>query len=158
MRVFFPHSIWKVFAKVDHLFMKALTFWSYLMKKALALMKGKDHSGSFSHQGKLWQRWGPRLVKEGPYSMEAWVMAIRFILPLRTFTWYQKVDWGCLGGSVSSASNFSSGHDLTVHEFKPLVRLCADSSEPGPCFRSCVSFSLCLSPTHAVSPSLKNKH
>ena len=26
--------------------------------------------------------------------------------------------------------DFGSGHDLTVHEFKPRVRLCADSTEP----------------------------
>ena len=34
---------------------------------------------------------------------------------------------------------------------------CADSSEPGACFRFCVSLSLCPSPTHALSLSLKNK-
>ena len=28
-----------------------------------------------------------------------------------------------------------SGHDLTVCEFEPPVGLCADSSEPGVCFR-----------------------
>ena len=67
---------------------------------------------------------------------------------------------GRLCGSVSEASNFSSGYDLVVHEFKPCVRLCADSSEPGACFGFCVSLSLCLSPTHALSLSLslsKNK-
>uniref|UniRef100_A0A8C8Y7M8 Kinesin family member 13A n=1 Tax=Panthera leo TaxID=9689 RepID=A0A8C8Y7M8_PANLE len=39
--------------------------------------------------------------------------------------------WGRLGG-----------HDLTVREFKLRVGLCADSSEPGACFRFCVSLSL----------------
>ena len=38
---------------------------------------------------------------------------------------------GHLGGSVSWASHFGSGHDLTACEFKPCVGLCADSSEPG---------------------------
>ena len=52
---------------------------------------------------------------------------------------------GHLGGSVSYTSNFGWGHDLPVCEFKPRVGLCADSSEPGACFRSCVSLSLCLS-------------
>ena len=28
------------------------------------------------------------------------------------------------------ALDFSSGHDLTVHEFEPCIRLCADSVEP----------------------------
>ena len=35
--------------------------------------------------------------------------------------------------------------------------LCADSSEPGPCFRFCVSFSLCPTPAQILSPFLKNK-
>ena len=39
----------------------------------------------------------------------------------------------------------------------PHVRLCADSSESGDCFGSCVSFSLCPSPACALSLSLKNK-
>ena len=54
--------------------------------------------------------------------------------------------------------NFGSGHDLTVREFEPRIRLCADSSEPGACFRFCVSLSLCPSPVHAVSVSKINKH
>ena len=51
----------------------------------------------------------------------------------------------------SGATDFSSGHDLAVREFQPHVRLCADSSEPGACFRFCVSLSLFPSPTHALS-------
>ena len=43
------------------------------------------------------------------------------------------------------------GHDLAVREFEPRVRLWADGSEPGACFRFCVSFSLCPSPTRALS-------
>ena len=35
-----------------------------------------------------------------------------------------------------------------VCEFESRVGLCADSSEPGACFRFCVSLSLSLSPTH----------
>ena len=41
---------------------------------------------------------------------------------------------------------FSSGHDLPVRGFEPRVGVCADSSEPGACFRFCVSFSLSLPP------------
>ena len=59
-----------------------------------------------------------------------------------------------LGGSVSWAADFSSGHDLAVCEFEPRVWLCADSSEPGACFRLCVSFSLWPSPIHALSLSV----
>ena len=50
-------------------------------------------------------------------------------------------------------TGLSSGHDLTVREFEPRIRLCADSLEPGACFRFCVSLSLCSSPTHALSLS-----
>ena len=47
-----------------------------------------------------------------------------------------------------TVSEFEPRHDLAVSEFGPhvSVRLCADSSEPGACFRFCVSFSLCPSP------------
>ena len=54
----------------------------------------------------------------------------------------------------TSAQDFSSGHDLTVREFEPRVRLCADSSEPGAYFGFCVSPSLCPSPAHALSLSV----
>ena len=60
---------------------------------------------------------------------------------------------GRLGGSVSWAADFGSGHDLAVREFEPRVGLCADSSEPGACFRFCVSLSLWTSPIHALSLS-----
>ncbi|VFV40155.1 Hypothetical predicted protein [Lynx pardinus] len=46
------------------------------------------------------------------------------------------------------------GHDLAVREFEPRVGLWADGSEPGACFRFCVSFSLCPSPVHALSLSV----
>ena len=36
---------------------------------------------------------------------------------------------------------FGSGHDLTVHGFKPFVGLCADSVEPA---WDCLSLPLCL--------------
>ena len=52
---------------------------------------------------------------------------------------------GLLGGSVCSASDFGSGHDLAVREFEPHVGLCADSSEPGACFGFILSLSLFLS-------------
>ena len=57
---------------------------------------------------------------------------------------------GTLGWLSWLSTDFGSGHDLTVHGFKLCVGLCADSSEPGACFGSCVSLSL-LFPIHAVS-------
>ena len=52
---------------------------------------------------------------------------------------------GPMGGSVSEAANFGSGHDLVVNEFELHIRLCADSSGPGACFGS-VSPSLSAPP------------
>ena len=46
------------------------------------------------------------------------------------------------------------GHDLAVCEFEPRIRLWADRSEPGACFRFCVSLSLWPSPVHALSLSV----
>ena len=61
---------------------------------------------------------------------------------------------GRLGGSVGLASDFGSGHDLMVHGFEPHVGLCADNSEPGPCFGFCVSLSLCPYSAHNLSLSV----
>ena len=47
------------------------------------------------------------------------------------------------------------GHNLAVRKFEPHVGLWADGSEPGACFRFCVSLSLCPSPIHALSLSQK---
>ena len=48
-----------------------------------------------------------------------------------------------------------SWHDVTAHGFEPCIWLCADSSEPGACFRFCLLLSLCLLPVPSLS---KNKH
>ena len=73
--------------------------------------------------------------------------------------------WGHLSGLVGEASDFTSGHDLAVCEFKPHAGLYANSSEPEAGFWFCVSLSLsappllmlCLSLCLSVSLSLKNK-
>ena len=46
------------------------------------------------------------------------------------------------------------GHDLAVREFESRIRLWADGSGPGACFRFCVSLSLCPSPVLALSLSV----
>ena len=65
-------------------------------------------------------------------------------------------------GWLRSTFGFGSAHDFVVCWFKPHVRLCADSPEPGACFRFWVSLSLPLPHSHSVSLSLslsvKNKH
>ena len=65
-----------------------------------------------------------------------------------------------MGGSVGQASDFGSGHDLTVLEFEPLIGLCADSSEPGACFRFLSPSPSALSHLRSVFLSLSkiNKH
>ena len=55
---------------------------------------------------------------------------------------------GRLGGSVGEVSNFGSGHDLTVCEFKPQTGLCVDSS-------TCLGFSLSLCSSPALSLFLR---
>uniref|UniRef100_A0A8C8XKX6 Uncharacterized protein n=1 Tax=Panthera leo TaxID=9689 RepID=A0A8C8XKX6_PANLE len=63
---------------------------------------------------------------------------------------------GLLGGSVGSASDFGSGHDLTDCGFEPALGSgLTGCLEPGACFKFCVSCSLSPSPSHALS--LKNK-
>ena len=58
---------------------------------------------------------------------------------------------GCLGGSVSWASDCRLGPDLAIRGFEAPARLCAGSSEPESCFGFCASLSapplivLCLS-------------
>ena len=64
---------------------------------------------------------------------------------------------GALNGALTSAQVV-----ISVPEFEPHVKLCADSSEPRAYFEICVSLSLSLSlfslslspsPTHALSLS-----
>ena len=62
---------------------------------------------------------------------------------------------GHLGGSVSWVSDFSSDHVLAVCEFEPRVGLCADSSQPGACFKFVSPFlSLSAPPQLTLSLSL----
>ena len=56
---------------------------------------------------------------------------------------------------LAEHSDFGSGHDLTVCEFQPRVRLCADSLEPRACFRFCVSLSNFLFPSPPPWSSVK---
>ena len=70
---------------------------------------------------------------------------------------FRKWAFGAPGWLSGLSSDFSSGHDLATCEFEPRVRLCADGSEPGDCFRFCVSLCLCPFPAHALSLSFCQK-
>ena len=66
----------------------------------------------------------------------------------------KNVLWGAPGWRSRLSVRLQPGHDLAVREFEPHIRLWADGSEPGACFRFCVSLSLCPSPVHALSLSV----
>ena len=54
---------------------------------------------------------------------------------------------GHLGGSVGWASDFNSGHEVTVSEFKTRIRLSGVSSEPALTPLSPLSLSVPLPPS-----------
>ena len=73
------------------------------------------------------------------------------LCPFPTLALPLKNKLGVPGWRSQLSVRLQPGHDLTVREFEPRVGLCADCSEPGACFRFCVSLSLCPSPAHALS-------
>ena len=85
---------------------------------------------------KFWKQIVVMVEQHREYTSCHWLIALK-----------NTVKMGHLGGSVGSASDFGSGHDLMVCGFKPHVRLYADSTEPA---WDSLSLSLSL--------SLKNKH
>ena len=92
------------------------------------------------------------------YSFSGWINIQLFPKLCSMTSWlsrfWSQTRQGHLSGSVSQASDFSSGHDLTVCGFKPCVGLCPDSSEPGTCFGFCVSLFLSAPPPMTRSLSL----
>ena len=71
---------------------------------------------------------------------------------------FDKRESGAPGWRGRLSVRLQPGHDLAVREFEPRVGLWPDGSEPGACFRFCVSLSLCPCPVHALSLSVpKNK-
>ena len=68
--------------------------------------------------------------------------------------WSKVCPFGAPGWCSRLSVRLQPGHDLAVREFEPCVGLWADGSEPGACFRFCVSLSLCPSPVHALSLSV----
>ena len=57
----------------------------------------------------------------------------------------------CVAQSVERPTSAQDMISRFMSENQPCIRLCSDSSEPGACFRFCVSFSLCPSPACALS-------
>ena len=65
------------------------------------------------------------LVLEAPSGQELWLFSSLCILTTLHGMYLKINGYGHLGGSVVWASDFGSGHDLTVCEFKPHIRLTA---------------------------------
>ena len=70
---------------------------------------------------------------------------------------FKKRDFGAPGWCSRLSVQLQPGHDLAVREFEPCIGLWADGSEPGACFRFCVSLSLPLPRSCSVSLCPKNK-
>ena len=68
-----------------------------------------------------------------------------------------KINLGAPGWRSRLSVRLQPGHDLADREFEPRVGLWADGSEPGACFRSCVSLSLPFPRSCSVSLCPKNK-
>ena len=83
-----------------------------------------------------------------------WTMCPASCFQELCFKFSKEVNRGAPGWLAGWASDFGSGHDLTVCGFEPRVWLCADSSDPGTCFRFWVSLPL---PPCALSLSLSQK-
>ena len=78
-----------------------------------------------------------------------WLWVIQLLCALVFI--YKRNTIGAPGWRSRLSVRLQPGHDLAVWEFQPRVGLWADGSEPGACFRFCVSLSLCPSPVHALS-------
>ena len=64
---------------------------------------------------------------------------------------------GAPGWRSQLSVRLQPGHDLAVREFEPRVGLRADGSEPGTCFRFCVSLSLSAPTPFMLCLSLSQK-
>ena len=93
-------------------------------------------------------------IEEGTFWDEHWVLyGNQFDNKFHIFFKNLK-KYGAPGWRSRLSIRLQPGHDLAVREFEPRVGLWADGSEPGACFRFCVSLSLCPSPVHALSLSV----
>ena len=65
-----------------------------------------------------------------PYGLYGYVRVCTYVHMCQVWISLQHLkNKGHLGGSVGQVSDFSSGHDLTVHEFEPHIELTAVSVE-----------------------------
>ena len=101
---------------------------------------GCGERGSLLH---CW--WDCKLVQ--PVCKTGW----RFLKKLKI-----QLPWGAWVAQLVKhpSLDLCPGHDLTVHEFKPRIRLCTNGAEPA---WNSVSPSLCPSPACALSLSLSLK-
>ena len=87
-----------------------------------------------------------------------WVFSILPVsVPTEIMMVFSLKSSGAPGWRSRLSVRLQPGHDLAVREFEPRVGLWADGSEPGACFRFCVSLSLPLPRSCSVSLCPKNK-
>ena len=82
---------------------------------------------------------------------------VQFLQRFREYKIISKIKIKLCLGVWMAQSVKRLGHVLEVCEFEPHDGLCADNLEPGACFRSCVSLSLCPCPACILSLSLSQK-
>ena len=95
------------------------------------------------------------LPPASPKGASPAVLTCSYVSKKPTNSAFRNPPVGAPGWRSRLSVRLQPGHDLAVREFEPRVRLWADGSEPGACFRFCVSLSLCPSPVHALSLSQK---
>ena len=134
----------------------------------------ESHSGSGSglgiHSPRLAVRWGSSSTRSRSLLLLLPPYPSRPLALSGFSTWWPHPDFSHgrqrlpdPTSQVSSCTASNTDPALFSYGFKPRVRLCADSSEPGTCFRFCVSLCLGPSPARALSLplspslSLKNK-
>ena len=130
---------------------KCSNFILFLFKKCLFLRERERERES--EQGRGRERGGQRIRSRLCADSRQADVGLELMTPRSRVA----CSWGTWVAQSVRRPHFSSGHDLEVSEFEPRIRPCADSSEPGACFRFCISLSLCPSPARSLSLSVSQK-
>ena len=73
---------------------------------------------------------------------DEWIRKMWYLHMAEYYSSFKNEVLGAPGWCSRLSVRLQPGHDLAVREFEPRVGLWADGSEPGTCFRICVSLSL----------------
>ena len=129
--------------------------------KSLTISSGQETTPStFYVSGTVPGAGGSKVSKTQPlpqvsaYDMPIPLRSLSHLIPMIMKCHKNHPHLGAPGWRSRLSVRLQPGHDLAVREFEPRVRLWADGSGPGACFRFCVSLSLCPSSIHALSLSV----